>query len=538
MQLTEGHLFDRVWLHLCEQLENMTNTRYQDNDNNRVELNQLVHKRIEILRARIVKTDRNRRGLFNFVGDIASSLFGIPSANDLQRLKVVNEKLVRAVEGVVVRQGNIVAKVNVLGRKQQEIMEKVNEVINRQREQFEFLNSRLIATTYLIRTTLRILRINTLIDIIIEDLRQYEETLALIQAMRISCESRTVTEQLIPTKMAEEILTSGLNHQKIDPLTYYAYIQVRKITEIEGKVYCVLRAPLFTDDKQAQMAVTTVPTCTPGKCLKLYQPEPFVMSYTTEELYYPTECFGPKPKACRPGVKYDKRQLPCLHGLINGDPTQQTQCPITIYKNKPPPQPIATVTLNRYVVSTEVTLYHYRCPQKTPRTGTLPLGSYVIDVEPNCIFDTMNWMLQGIPIQDIEYNRTILPPKQINLTWLKIEELPLGNHTTLLPVGIKQLTLPNYEALQKPPEIDITRNINKIQSEIGRTHWLVWLLMSITLIIGLFTVGCYIKMKYCTKARKPVTTKAIEREVAGENERNTVSVQVDMPEDSDEIESC
>ena len=538
VQLTEDHSFDEKWTELCQQLDGIT--RKQPHNYREIELlhlDILLQKRIRDLKARIVKTDRSRRGLFNIVGDIASSLFGIPSANDLEHLKATDNKLATEVEGVIVHQKKIVAKVNILGRRQQQIVEKVNEVIQHQERQFVVFNSRALANNYIIRVMLRVIRVNTILDVISENLKQYEESLALVQAMRISCESRIVTEQLIPIGLVENILAMGPNQQKVDLATYYAYIQVRKITEFEGKVYCVLRAPMFTDDRQAQITVVTVPTCTTGKCLKLYQPESFVMSYTSEELYYPNECFGPTPRACRPGVKYDKRQLPCLHGLVNGDSNQQIQCPITVYKDPPPPQPISTVTLNRYIVSTEETLYHYRCPLKTPTTSTLLAGSYVIDVQPTCIFDAMSWMLQGLPVHDIQLNRTTHPPKPINLTWLKPEELPLKNHTTLLPVGVKQLTLPNYEALQVPPTSSITDDIDQIQSKIGRTHWLAWLLMALSLVIGLTTVVCYIKVKCFNKMRKPFITKIPERKVKYDNDRKTVSLQVDLPEDENAIES-
>ena len=513
-------MFDEKWMKLCQQLEQMIISQPLDYDEgDLVALDGLVRKRIDDIRARVIKTDRTRRGLFDIVGDIASSLFGIPSANDLKHLRVANEKLATAVEGVVEHQRKVVAKVNILGRKQQQIVDKVNQVIHHQKEQFEVLQTRILSTNHLTRVMLRVIRINALLDVIIENLRQYEESLAMVQAMRISCESRIVTEQLIPSGMIRDILASGWNHQKIDPITYYAYIQVRKITEVEGKVYCVLRAPMFTHDRQTQITVITVPTCSAGNCLKLYQPQPFVISYTTEELYYPNECFGPTPKACRPGIKYDKKQLPCLHGLINGDSTQQTQCPITVYKNKPPPQPIATVTLNRYIVSTEETLYHYRCPQKAPRTGTLMQGSYVIDVEPSCIFDTTSWMLQGIPVRDIQYNRTVLPPRPLDLAWLKMDELPLENHTNLLPVGVEQLTLPDFEALQLPPDTSITSDIDKIQSKIGKTHWLAWLLVGLSLSIGLIALACYMKLKFLKKGPKAIVKKT-KRRVKYDNLKN------------------
>ncbi|ELU18460.1 hypothetical protein CAPTEDRAFT_208008 [Capitella teleta] len=332
--------------------------------------------------------------------------------------------------------------------------------------------------------------------------------------------------------MVEHILASGQNQREIDPVNYYAYIQVRKITEIDGKVYCMLRAPLFASDKERQISIVTVPTCIAGKCLKLYQPEPFIINYATEELYYPSECSGPKPRACRPGVKYDKRELPCLHGLINGDPTQQAKCPLTVYKDMPPPQPIATVALNRYIVSTGETIYHYRCPQLSPRTGSLLEGSYVIDIEPNCVLDAMSWMLQGLPTKEIQYSNPIQPARPINLTWLEIAKLPIANHTALLPVGVSQLTLPNYTALEMPPPSSVRYDIDQIQSNLGKTHWLIWLLLGISLAIGLLVAVFYVKMKFFSK-RARVTSNAVKDNKINKQTEEAIPLQVIEPTGDD-----
>jgi hypothetical protein len=532
VQLTENHLADNRWSFICSKLNYQIEARSHMYAGELRSLDTLVQKRIEDIKHRISKTDRNRRGLFDFVGDIASSLFGIPSASDVRTLKEANERLADAVEGVVQHERQITAKVNILGRKQQEIAEKVNQLISHQAEQYDILASRIRESDYVIRTILQVTRINTLLDVVEANLREYEGTLAMVQAMRVSCESRIITEQLIPPIMVEHILASGQNQREIDPVNYYAYIQVRKITEIDGKVYCMLRAPLFASDKERQISIVTVPTCIAGKCLKLYQPEPFIINYATEELYYPSECSGPKPRACRPGVKYDKRELPCLHGLINGDPTQQAKCPLTVYKDMPPPQPIATVALNRYIVSTGETIYHYRCPQLSPRTGSLLEGSYVIDIEPNCVLDAMSWMLQGLPTKEIQYSNPIQPARPINLTWLEIAKLPIANHTALLPVGVSQLTLPNYTALEMPPPSSVRYDIDQIQSNLGKTHWLIWLLLGISLAIGLLVAVFYVKMKFFSK-RARVTSNAVKDNKINKQTEEAIPLQVIEPTGDD-----
>jgi len=81
VQLSEDHTIDDKWRELCNQLDKWIDDYVTRSDHVPLKgLNVLLKKRVQYLRSRIARTDRVRRGLFDFVGDIASSLFGIPSA--------------------------------------------------------------------------------------------------------------------------------------------------------------------------------------------------------------------------------------------------------------------------------------------------------------------------------------------------------------------------------------------------------------------------------------------------------------------------
>ena len=67
--------------------------------------------------------------MFNFIGEIGSTLFGIPSPSDIDGLKEANRVLAETVDGVVRTQKRTVAKVNQIGRKQKEIALTLNEVV-------------------------------------------------------------------------------------------------------------------------------------------------------------------------------------------------------------------------------------------------------------------------------------------------------------------------------------------------------------------------------------------------------------------------
>ncbi|ELU04288.1 hypothetical protein CAPTEDRAFT_192696 [Capitella teleta] len=70
VQLIENHLADNRWSFICSKLNYQIEARSHMYVGELRSLDTLVQKRIEDTKHRISKTDRNRRGLFDFVGDI------------------------------------------------------------------------------------------------------------------------------------------------------------------------------------------------------------------------------------------------------------------------------------------------------------------------------------------------------------------------------------------------------------------------------------------------------------------------------------
>ena len=529
ISLTEDHRLDDQWANICDNLAATIRSRFPTNVNTMLEFRAILLTRVDTLRRRISRTQRARRGLFNFIGDIGSALFGIPSASDIHALAEANKQLADEVEGVIVTQQKVVAKVNLLGRQQQQLVGKVNAIIDHQRNQD--INIKMVfqaasALQFLVEFNQDALRLEFLIEMISDHITQYEEALAQIQAVRVACEARIVTEQVLPVQMVTQILSQGNNRVKINPIEYYAYIQVKKITTIDDEVYCVLRAPMFSDSMQYEITIRTFPKCYDGKCLEIYQPPPFIIDYGTEELYFPDECTGPIPKACRPGVIYDKTHQPCLHGLINHDPQQQAECPLTYYSKPPPPGDITTATLNRYLVTTEKTLYHYRCPRETPIVGRLIAGHYLIDVEPYCIVDSGQWMIRGLPTFVTNYSTEVILPQPIPLDWFI---LPNHTHLTLdphLPPGQSKMSIPNYETLIRPPGTDIVNRIDEIQATIGKNplKWWMWLIIVTAALMALFLGFIYFRKTLCPKKlnKQPIVT---EPQVRYDSQKEQVTVE-------------
>ena len=462
----------------------------------------LLLNHLDILTNRFERTNprtRQKRGLFNFVGDIASGLFGIPSASDIEGLKKANRVLAETVDGIVRTQRRTIARVNQIGRKQKEMAIEMNKIIRECQYQRRVLTG--LARQERDRTWAT--RIMLLLDILEARLLNYEETMGQAQAVRVACEARLVTEQVLPMRIAKQIV----EHQpQVDLVSYYAYIQVTKIMETDMGVYCVLRAPEFSVETSTLYNIQTFPICEqPNRCLEIKRPDPFVLKASNEDLYFPVDCIGPKPRACRPGIVYDKTQQLCLHGLITHDPRQMQTCPITIHASEPQ-ENVQSYELNKYFVTTEATDYHYRCPTVTPRRHQLTKGHYLITVEPECVMDTPIWTARGIPVKEVNVTLEFEQPQSIPTEWLV---LPNDTQVTLKlpPAGLNKITVPTYQDIFIPHPPDVIQQIDQINSKIGvkGTPWWIWLIVAIVIAIALVIGLCYCHQQ--CKCVSPVMTK-------------------------------
>lgn len=356
----------------------------------------------------------------------------------------------------------------------------------------------------------RVLRLSNLLDSVEVTLNSYERALAQTDDARTTCESRLVTDRLIPLAMTKRILATGNNRSPIDPVQYYAYIEVDKITTIDQTQYCVLKAPIFTDNTQTLVYIATFPMCERGRCLQLYAPPPFILDHQTEDLYFPDDCHGPVPRACRPGVIYDKDHEACLHGLVNADTTQQQQCPLTYHSQLPPPGEIVTTILNQYILTTAETTYHYRCPRTYPKMNRLSAGTYIVTVEPHCVMDGGLWMLNGLPTMTFNYNVTNPLPATIPLTWLQLPDLNITTDLeSHLPPGVTRLDVPNYETLLTPDPSDISARINNIQASIGGISipWWGYLIVAACLVLLIIAIYGYCRIRFCPYKAPPLPVK-------------------------------
>ena len=441
-----------------------------------------------------VTPTRKKRGLFNFIGDIASSLFGTPSASDFEALKFAQSALGETVDAVIKTQTSVIGVVNTLNANQKKITDSVNDVTQRVNFMLGHLetlrqeNSQRMAVEDVVT---ELLSFRT-------DLARYVTWMDRMTAMRAACESDSQSELIIPTALLKEITGQD------DPRSYYQYLHTDKIIEVNNTLYCVVNVPLFRPNQDRLYAIETYPVCD-GNCHRIYHHDKLVLDPLSETIYFPEECVGYNPIACRPGVEFPASTQPCLHGLINGDATLQAQCPLTIYRDHPLPIPGRLPKENQFAVATPTTTYRYLCPNSRPKTGQLESGVYLVTIDSGCNLDANLWRLSGEVHRTYYATMPASEPRPVNVTInIPTTELVLPKHLSVLEIA-------EVQKLSQPDSPHIAASIFNLHARIASSQdfW-QWVLLTLLLI----AIFIYVYRKYRSKLscsfpnfhKKPIET--------------------------------
>jgi hypothetical protein len=421
---------------------------------------------------------RVKRGLFNFIGDAMSTLFGTPSASDVEALRKANEKIADAVDGVVKNQQKIVARVNKIGRAQGQVIGALRRL-----EKVEWQDRNLLMRSIWISAQLSDFKM------------QVDELLSVLDQMRLvraACESNSHSEITVPPKLLSEILELAYMGTTAQVLGYYQYLSTDKIILANGTLYCVVNVPIAERYPHKKYTINTFPVCHNRSCYQIYQDQEFVFDPSTEDLYFPQQCYGFSPQVCRAGVVYAANTQPCLHGVINADESQRRQCPVVVTTDMRPPLPVATKVINRYVLQTPDITYHYRCPQKIPVSRKLKSGVYVVSIDSLCEMTSPQWSLKGKEQTAIYAAQPPPLPVPVALDFLDIKNLTPPS----FPAGQSSYEYETLSDLLSPANPRLGDSVREIQNKIGSSHTIwVWLGLGIVLAVMIvyFAVQVYLR---------------------------------------------
>jgi len=459
------------FLQVLDWVEDHVHLRFDNRDFRTQKLGELLVYRAHGLRSLIHSSRRVKRAPLDIIGDIGSSLFGIARTSDVVAVAKVEQQLAGELEGVIEDQREVIARVNLIGRQQDEISKKVNFLIEYSKETFALLKTYWDKSQSRFEDNEAVQRMSEVLSILEHEIYAYLQTLEEGRRIRTLCETGTVNEDLLPIDIVRQIQKSRNNHNLVPIHRYYQYIKVTVMTFINHELMCVLSAPVLNEEEFIQYTIATFPVLKDQCYVRLYHDEKVIYGTYGGEMFFPRQCRGHDPIVCEAGVMYDKSQQPCLHGMLTGDLDQLRTCPITLSKTAGPAHRVQASNRNRFVVSTTAVEYHYRCAGSPPMQGSLAFGTYIIDVGPDCNFDASIWSLRGVPEDVIYYNVTLVQPKVIQPALYLIQNISQEWDKIELPPGIAELELPNMTVLHQAPHRSLVPETDNLVERLQSAPW-------------------------------------------------------------------
>ncbi|ELT87127.1 hypothetical protein CAPTEDRAFT_217092 [Capitella teleta] len=194
----------------------------------RPEVQRLLSNRLQRVMRNSSKSNRMRRGLINFVGQVGKALFGLATEEDLTQVQTGMQQIADQTDVLISDHNKLVAIVNRVGAEQISQLNKVNELVNRTNVLYTQITA---VSTYVSEIVQNIsiawthMKFRTNVEYLISDVesryRDFQELRNYMRDLKLSCEVGSVTEELLPVQLLRRIISDSRNQNSLTNEWYY-----------------------------------------------------------------------------------------------------------------------------------------------------------------------------------------------------------------------------------------------------------------------------------------------------------------------------
>ena len=275
---------------------------------------------------------RTKRGLFDFVGTISKSLFGVATDHDVVQLKEVVNSNRNALSVITHQHNKMLTVVNATRFQMLENRETINNLID----------TTSALKKWVARVNLRqqlyhvlIFRINMIENLI----RQLERSQDKMLRMRKDLEHGVLSEELLPLDELGKLTTSSLipkDSSFVTPLFwYYTHLHVKMLRMEDELVYSV-GLPLVSNERSVAKQFESYPTPNVISNVTLQilvHNSNLFKSHTGQAIQLPDNCIGSHPLVCppMPVLRDDTTDHSCASALLKLTHRKVSQeCPVKV----------------------------------------------------------------------------------------------------------------------------------------------------------------------------------------------------------------
>lgn len=396
---------------------------------------QLVRRRIDNLEQKTQVPQRQKRGLINLVGEATHYLFGTARQSDIDRLGRAIEALRRQTSSIATLQKKQIVAIDTLAKNQRDIADHLTDIrvrIDQQHSQLQQMGRILEEEARHMHHVEMRQRITLLVDNFADDAAALHAAMSAARRRRNLCESRLVTEDLLPRRALQDVLDNPSNDGRLPIDWFYAHLKVESMFTANNTVACKLVIPFVHAETYNAYSIVTMPTPNVNKSgfLHMYHDIQVAISTTSDELMFVQDCIGTNPRVCPGAPRFPIKEFPCIQGILDNNIAKQHNCPITYLKTRREDNVFRRLGTNVYVGYIEATDYYYRCSKANPLFGRLDASPYLIELDADCTLDAGSFVLSGTPATSASFGFEQPRIRVVDIPAL--EEAPIRNLTQFI----------------------------------------------------------------------------------------------------------
>ena len=479
--------------------------------------------RVLKISSRLGLSDRKRRGLFNFVGEISKSLFGTATSNDIEKLRKAHRNLEVNQQAIVQHQNKLIGVVQQL----QDVQRNHYRILTSLQDQVSRLSSFATAVSEGLTILGQVMDAEVMVSAL-ESVRDEVERARILARVKINlCQSGSVTEELIPSEFLSQLVHVSQYGHYLPEQWYYMYPRVTRYFEYLNRVYCVTNLPLIHQDVYLSKRIYTYPVKKNGTIIRVLHDTWIALSTTNGDLFYPNLdlCVGYNPTVCQAGMIFPVSQESCVRGIVGADNSLKQSCSIQV-SELDLEHKVITTGQNTYVVYTKQGVLTERCSKNLPTYINLEEGIFVVKIKPGCSLENGDWRLEGVHY----LSRTVNDTMTDGLTFPDFPHLA----DTLIGAWKTHLSLsPQQTIVVKEPTLDVPPTYQPSYPELTWTPTSTQtVLYALAIIISLISIGGII---YCILCGCPKCCKCwqpINNQLSGQTPSTIEIVKYDKSTDN------
>lgn len=418
-----------------------------------------------------VTSNRNKRGLFNIIGDIGSALFGFGTQADIDELKEVIRQNQDYTSKVIHSHNQLVTIVNVTRVVVSENRYAINQLIN----------ATSMLKMYVEDVQMRTQMYNGVmvkLNMLQEHVNEIRRVDTKMLRMRKDLEKGYLSEDLLPVSSLEKLATSPLipaGSEFVTPLHwYYSGLQVKLVSINDDLVYYV-NLPLVSPYEAYSTTLKSYPTPNLHKnvTIQLKVKGTSVLNGQTGQVTDITnQCVGENPTVC-PAMPVRRKaagQQSCQSALVSNSDISHA-CPVEVVNTRQ--DQLIYHSINSFILVTWGTEVSEECLHSSRKS--LEAGTYLIQWDGKCSLCTVDHCIQGTIVSGSAL--------KLSMTWTALDIPSLSEFT-----GLKLA-----DSFKVPSPLSKLTDIQFEQLTVGVPDTFVWSKSNLALIIIIiFVIICIV----------------------------------------------